>query len=102
MQEDWPGKGGTPMGEYYPDFRSYLDHLDQQGLLQRIRRPVNKDTEMHPLVRIQFRGLPESARKGFLFEQVVGSKGEKYDIPVAVGCIASSKQIYLQAIFLEL
>lgn len=84
------------MGGYYPDFQSYLEHLDRQGLLQRIRRPINKDTEMHPLVRIQFRGLPESARKGFLFEQVIDSRGKKYDIPVAVGCIAASKQVYLE------
>ena len=30
--------------------------LEAQGLLRRIDRPVNKDTELHPLVRWQFQG----------------------------------------------
>ena len=34
--------------------------------------------------------LPESQRKAFLFENVIDSKGRKYDIPVLVGALAGS------------
>ena len=43
--------------EYFHDFRAYLDELDRLGKLQRWRRPVNKDTEMMPLMRLQYRGI---------------------------------------------
>lgn len=49
---------------------------------------------MHPLVRLQFRGSEASERTAFLFEHVVDVKGNKYDMPVAVGCMAASKEIY--------
>ena len=79
----------------YPDLRAHLKTLEEQGLLIRVKRPINKDTEMHPLVRWQFRGgIPEDDRKGFVFENVVDSKGKKYDIPVAVGVLASNRAIY--------
>jgi 4-hydroxy-3-polyprenylbenzoate decarboxylase len=61
----------------------------------RVKRAINKDTEMHPLVRWQFRGgIPESQRKGFLFENVIDSTGRRFDIPVAVGILASNREIY--------
>ena len=79
----------------YPDLHAHIAELDRQGLLIRVQRPINKDTEMHPLVRWQFRGgIPEAERKAFLFENVVDSTGRKYDIPVAVGILASNRQIY--------
>jgi 4-hydroxy-3-polyprenylbenzoate decarboxylase len=55
---------------------------------------VNKDTEMHPLVRLQFRGLPEAERRGWLFEQVHDVTGKKYDIPVALAVMAPSRLVY--------
>ena len=64
--------------------------------------PVNKDTELHPLVRLQFRGLPETARKAFLFENVVDGRGRKYDIPVIVGALAGSADIYAMGMRCEL
>jgi UbiD family decarboxylase len=78
----------------YADLHAHIAALEQKGLLVRVQRPINKDTEMHALVRWQFRGLPESQRKGFLFENVVDSKGRRYDIPVAVGILASNREIY--------
>lgn len=80
--------------DYYSDLRNYLEVLEERGKLVRVRQPVNKDTEMHPLVRLQFRGLPESDRRAFLFEEVVDSSGRRYDIPVVVGCTAASRDIY--------
>ncbi len=79
---------------YYKDLREYLEALDKQGKLTRIKREINKDTQLHSLVRLQFRGLPEEQRTAFLFENVVDSKGRKYDIPVLVAALAGSKQIY--------
>ena len=50
---------------------------------------------MHPLVRWQFRGgIAEKDRKAFLFTNVIDAKGRKYDIPVAVGVLAASREIY--------
>ena len=44
---------------YYRDLREYISALEENDLLYRITAPVNKDTELMPLVRWQFRGLPE-------------------------------------------
>jgi UbiD family decarboxylase len=78
-----------------PDFQAHLHALEARGLLVRIDRPINKDTELHPLVRWQFQGrVPDDKRRAFLFTNVIDSKGRKYDIPVAVGALASSRQIY--------
>ena len=79
----------------YPDLHEHLRALDKAGLLITVDRPINKDTEMHPLVRWQFRGgIAERDRKAFLFTNVTDSKGRKYDIPVAVGALAASREIY--------
>jgi 3-polyprenyl-4-hydroxybenzoate decarboxylase len=77
------------------DFQEHLARLDAQGLLRRIERAVNKDIELHPLVRWQFQGgLKEDERRAFLFTNVVDSTGRRYDTPVAIGALASSAQIY--------
>ena len=58
-------------------------------------RPINKDTELHPLVRWQFvGGVPEDKRRAFVFTNVTDAKGRKYDIPVVVGALAASPDIY--------
>jgi len=79
---------------YYKDLRDFIDALEKNGLLVRIKRLINKDTELHPLVRLQFRGLPEEKRKAFLFEKVTDVKGKQYSIPVLVGAIAGTTEIY--------
>src|SRR5262249_44230872 len=64
-------------------------------LLVRVDRPINKDTELQPLVRWQFvGGIPEDKRRAFLFTNVVDAKGRRYDIPVAVSALASSPRLY--------
>ena len=56
---------------------------------------INKDTEIHPLMRWQFRGgVEEKDRKAMLFTNVVDSKGKRYDIPVVVGAMAASPEVY--------
>ncbi len=79
---------------YYKDLREHLDALDKQGKLTRVKREINKDTQLHPLVRLQYRGLPEEQRNAFLFENIIGSDGEKYNGSVVVGALAGSIDIY--------
>jgi 4-hydroxy-3-polyprenylbenzoate decarboxylase len=77
------------------DFREHLANLQAAGLLVRIDREVNKDTELHPLVRWQFQGgLDEEQRRAFLFTNVVGSDGRRFDMPVVVGALSASARIY--------
>jgi UbiD family decarboxylase len=77
------------------DFQDHLADLEAAGLVQRIDTPINKDTELHPLVRWQFvGGVPEEKRRAFVFTNVVDAKGRKYDIPVVVGALAASPEIY--------
>jgi UbiD family decarboxylase len=79
----------------YSDLHEHLLALEKAGLLVRVDRPIDKDTEMHPLVRWQFRGgIAEKDRKAFLFTHVVDAKRRKYDIPVVVGALAASREIY--------
>ncbi len=64
------------------DLQQHLADLEAAGLLVRIDRPINKDTELIPLVRWQFiGGMPEDQRRAFLFTNVIDSKGRKYDMP---------------------
>src|ERR1700691_3135200 len=81
---------GPPM-----DFQRHLAALEAEGLLTRIDRPIDKDTELHPLVRWQFQGgLREDQRRAFLFTNVTDAQGRRYDVPVAIGALAASARIY--------
>src|SRR4051812_16401503 len=77
------------------DFQEHLALLEVQGLIVRIDRPIDKNTELHPLVRWQFQGgMKEDARRAFLFTNVTDGAGRKYDMPVVVGALAASPRIY--------
>jgi 4-hydroxy-3-polyprenylbenzoate decarboxylase len=78
----------------YNDLRELIAALEADGKLLRITREINKDTELHPLVRWQFRGLKEADRKAFLFENITDSKKRKYRGSVLVGGLAGSAGIY--------
>jgi len=79
----------------YPDLQDHIAALEEAGLLLRIDKPVNKDTELHPLVRWQYRGgIPDADRKAFLFTNVFDSRGRKYDMPVLVGALAANRDVY--------
>jgi UbiD family decarboxylase len=79
----------------YADLHEHLEALRARGLLVTVDRPIDKDAELHPLVRWQFvGGLPESERKAFLFTNVVDGRGRRYSIPVVVGAIAANQAIY--------
>ena len=77
------------------DLQEHIARLSERGLLTRIDRPIDKDSELHPLARWQFQGgLREEDRRAFLFTNVIGAHGERYDIPVLVGGLAASPEIY--------
>src|ERR1700744_5388417 len=79
------------------DFQDHLRQLEARNLVTRIDHPINKDTELHPLVRLQFLGdLAENERRAFLFTNVVDGTGKRLDIPVVVGSFAASPEISAQ------
>ena len=79
----------------YPDLHEHLETLRERGLLLTVDEPIDKDAELHPLVRWQFvGGLDEPERKAFLFNNVTNGRGRKYSIPVVVGAIAANRAIY--------
>jgi 4-hydroxy-3-polyprenylbenzoate decarboxylase len=87
--------GTTAAGGPALDFQQHLAALDAAGLLVRVDRPIDKDSELHPLVRWQFLGgFPEAQRRAFLFTNVTDAAGRRYDIPVAVGALSASPRIY--------
>jgi 4-hydroxy-3-polyprenylbenzoate decarboxylase len=79
----------------YPDLHEHVLALAREGLLVIVDEPINKDTEMHPLVRWQYRGgIAEPQRKAFLFTQPTDSKGRRYDISVLVAGLAANRDVY--------
>src|SRR3954454_9343264 len=79
----------------YPDLHEHVLALAREGLLVIIDEPINKDTEMHPLVRWQYRGgIAEPGRKAFLFTQPTDSKGRRYDCAVLVAGLAANRDVY--------
>jgi 4-hydroxy-3-polyprenylbenzoate decarboxylase len=79
----------------YPDLHDHLDTLRAKDLLITVDEKIDKDAELHPLVRWAFvGGMKEEERKAFLFTNIVDGKGRKYDMPVVVGAIAANRAIY--------
>ena len=65
---------------YYNDLREFIDVLDNRGLLYRWQRPVNKDSELMPLMRLQYRGRSDAERQAFLYENVTDGQGRRYGV----------------------
>jgi UbiD family decarboxylase len=87
------GAPAHPRG--YADLHEHVLALARAGLLHVIDEPVNKDTEMHPLVRWQYRGgIPEAERKAFLFTQPTDSKDRRYATAVLVAGLAANREVY--------
>src|SRR4029078_13120606 len=95
---DQPDKRGGSAGKHKAtaiDFQQHLAALEAAGLVTRIDRTIDKDPELHPLVRWQFvGGMPEDKRRAFLFTNVIDGSGKKYDMPVVVGALSANPQIY--------
>lgn len=82
----------------YHDLRDYLSALERDGLLVRISDRIDKDRELVPLVRLQFRGLPEEQRRAFLFDSVTDARGRSFDASVAIATFAASRSVYAAAL----
>src|SRR5262245_31639022 len=79
----------------YADLHEHVLALHRAGLLAVVDEPINKDTEMHPLVRWQYRGgIAEGERKAFLFTQPTDGKGRRFDISVLVAGLAANREVY--------
>src|SRR5258706_1250445 len=79
----------------YRDLHEHLEELKKRGLLLTIDRPVDKDSELHPLVRWQFvGGMDEAKRKASFCTNITDGRGRRYDIRVVVGAIAANRAIY--------
>jgi 4-hydroxy-3-polyprenylbenzoate decarboxylase len=82
----------------FRDLREFIALLERTGNLYRISASIDKNTELMPLVRWQYQGLPDDQRKAFLFDNVSDSAGRKYDCRVAVGALSASRAIYKLAL----
>jgi UbiD family decarboxylase len=80
----------------YPDLHDHMAALKKAGLLLTIDRAIDKDAEMHPLVRWQYvGGIEHEERKAFLFTNVTDGRGRQYKFPVVVGALAANPAVYL-------
>ena len=80
----------------YNDLHQHIAALKKQKLLIEVDRQIDKDSEMHALVRWQFiGGMKEEDRKAFLFTNIVDGKGRKFDMPVLVGGLAANRSLSL-------
>ena len=87
--------GSTTRANAPIDLQDHLRRLEKLGLVQRISRQIDKDSELHPLVRWQFQGgIPSEDRKAFLFDNVTDARGKVYEMPVVVGALAANPEIY--------
>ena len=78
----------------YPDLHEHVLALARAGLLVVVDEPINKDTEMHPLVRWQYRGgIAEHDRRAFLFTQATDGKGARYNTAVLVAGLAANPEM---------
>ena len=88
----------------YDDLQAHLAKLDGYGLLHTIDIPVNKDRNLHPLVRWSYVSQIESCeRKGFYFTNVTDSNGVNYkgNCDVCVATTAGNEQIYAVSMGLD-
>jgi 4-hydroxy-3-polyprenylbenzoate decarboxylase len=85
----------------YNDLSDYLAELERRELLTRVNRSIDKDSELVPLVRLQFRGLPEAERRAFFFDDITDGRGRQFDATVAIATFAANRQVYAAAVGVE-
>src|SRR5581483_3642043 len=78
---------------YYADLRAFIAELERRGKLYRFTDPINKDSELVPLLRVQLRGVAEAERRVLLFDDVRGASGSRFDMRVAAGVYGLSEEI---------
>jgi UbiD family decarboxylase len=81
------------MASYYADLRAFIQDLERHGKLYRWQRAINKDTELMPLMRLQYRAVSDETRQAFLYENVTDAKGGRYEMKVVTGVYGASRPI---------
>lgn len=77
------------------DLRSFLNHLEQIGRLNKISKPVDKDWELACLARWAVESTPEKDSYALLFENI-----KNHAVPVAVN-LFSTPELYAAALGAE-
>ena len=77
----------------YKDLREYLKVLESKGLLCHVTAEVDKDWEISAVARQTFRSIPQERRPALMFDKIKG-----YDIPLVVGILGGSREIYATAL----
>ncbi len=80
----------------YQGLRDYLSTLESKGLFRWVEQEVDKDWEITCVTRLLFRKHPPENRFALGFRNVKG-----YDIPVVVGAISASREVYATALEIE-
>jgi len=80
----------------YRDLREYLAALEKKGLLCHIEAEVDKDWEISAVCRRVFQKIPERNRPALMFDRIKG-----HDIPLVIGVLGGSRQIYATALETE-
>ncbi|SDD90672.1 UbiD family decarboxylase [Kordiimonas lacus] len=73
----------------YDSLRDFIDRLEAEGRLVRVREPVSTELEM---TEIQTRVL-HAGGPALLFENVVNERGEKADMPVLVNLFGTVERV---------
>jgi 4-hydroxy-3-polyprenylbenzoate decarboxylase len=74
------------------DLRDFLAEARRRERLHEFTEPINKESELMPIYRVQTRGLPEEERSVLLFNDVRGSDGRKSTMRVAAGVYGASRE----------
>lgn len=80
----------------YRDLREYLAALEKKGLLCHVEAEVDKDWEISAVCRRAFQRIPERNRPALMFDRIKG-----HDIPLVVGILGGSREIYATALETE-
>jgi len=73
--------------------REYLKVLEQKELLCHITAEVDKDWELSAICRRTFQKIPQERRPALMFDRIKG-----HEIPLVVGVLGGSRQIYAAAL----
>ncbi|MBI3079559.1 MAG: UbiD family decarboxylase [Deltaproteobacteria bacterium] len=80
----------------YQDLRQYLAVLEKKGLLCHVEVEVDKDWEISAICRRTFQRIPQERRPALMFDRIKG-----YGIPLVIGVLGGSRQIYATALETE-
>lgn len=87
----------------YNDLRQHIAVLREREQLWDIHEPMNKDAEMHPFVRWQYRGgVSEADRRAFLFTRPTDATGRMFENSVLVAGLAGTPDVYATGMQCEL